>query len=181
MFRCGHVTGQMLNILKHKTCHFIPISLKMISNVKLSIFATTQDWLNIFKNSFIQIEEMDNIYHFYKVELVLIWVLQRSSKKELESKIDYITRAKTGWGLSYELTFPFTLCMVTYTIQQYRTFYGLEHAQLSRLQEVCSCWNRWSSKSWHISYIKGMLYVHKDQSVSDDKAIQTESLTWHIL
>jgi len=81
----------------------------------------------------------------------------------------------------YKLTLPFTLHMVTYTIQQYRTFYGLEHAQLSRLQEVCPCWNRWPPKSWHTLYIKGMLYTRKDQSVFSNKAIQTESFTQRVL
>lgn len=68
----------------------------MIFHAKLSIFATAKKWLDIFEKYFIQIETMDHIYHFYKPEIVLIEVLQRSSKREQVSQMAYINRAGTG-------------------------------------------------------------------------------------
>jgi len=62
--------------------------------VKLIIFETTKNWLHIFEKHFIQIEAMDYIYHLYKLELVLIEVLQRRRKEKL--RIAYVNRAGTG-------------------------------------------------------------------------------------
>jgi len=65
----------------------------MIFHVKLSIyciFATTKKVLDIFKMSLIQMKAMDHIYHFYKPEVVIIEVSQRSSKCEQVSHIAYI-------------------------------------------------------------------------------------------
>jgi len=54
---------------------------------KLSIFATPKNWLDIFKKSSIKIEAKDYIYYSIKLEIVLIEVLQWSSKREKVHKL----------------------------------------------------------------------------------------------
>jgi hypothetical protein len=49
---------------------------------KISIFPTPKNWLDILKKTLIQIEAINHIYHFYKLEIVLIQMLQRSSEQE---------------------------------------------------------------------------------------------------
>jgi hypothetical protein len=65
----------------------------MVSHGKGSFFATTKNWLNISFFFFIQTEVIDYIYCFYKSEMVLFEVLQRSSEREKVSQFAYITRA----------------------------------------------------------------------------------------
>ncbi len=59
----------------------------MVSHVKLSIFDSTKKLLDIFEKKIIQIEAMDHIYDLYKLDLVLIEVLQRSVKQEQMSHL----------------------------------------------------------------------------------------------
>jgi hypothetical protein len=73
----------------------------MVSYRKASFFATTKNWLNIFEFFFIQIKVMDYIYCFYKSEIVLLEVLQRSSEREKVSQFAYITHARSTQFLSY--------------------------------------------------------------------------------
>ena len=76
-----------VQIQKHKTA---PFHFHMSKNDilhKISIFATSKNWLDIFKKSFIRIEAMDYIYYSMKLEIVLIEVLQRSSKREKVHKL----------------------------------------------------------------------------------------------
>ena len=83
--KCGHQ--------KIKPHHFVHRHLKMIimtSHVKLCIFATTKKLLDIFKKSFIQMKAMDHIYHFYKPEVVINEVSQKSSKCKQVLHITYI-------------------------------------------------------------------------------------------
>ena len=54
---------------------------------KISVFATPKNWLDIFEKSFIKIEAMDYIYYSIKLEIVLIKVLQQSSKREKVHKL----------------------------------------------------------------------------------------------
>jgi len=73
----------------------------MVSCGKGSFFATTKNWLNISFYLFIQTEVMDYIYCFYKSEMVLFEVLQRSSEREKVSQFAYITCAGSTWFLPY--------------------------------------------------------------------------------
>jgi hypothetical protein len=60
---------------------------------KKSVLSTPQKWLNIFENSFIQIEAMEHIFYFYNPEWLLIELWLRSSQGEKLSRAAYITRA----------------------------------------------------------------------------------------
>jgi hypothetical protein len=60
---------------------------------KVRIFTSTKKRLDIFENSFKQIKAMDYIYNLFKLEIVLIDVLQRRGKRVEASQNAYITRA----------------------------------------------------------------------------------------
>jgi hypothetical protein len=97
--------GQISGHQNTKSLHFIPECLKMVSCGKGSFFATTKNWLNISFYLFIQTEVMDYIYYFYKSEMVLFEVLQRSSEREKVSQFAYITCAGSTRFLPYAMLF----------------------------------------------------------------------------
>ena len=74
-------------IQKDKTAPFHSHMSKNDISHKLSIFATPKNWLDIFKKSSIKIEAKDYIYYSIKLEIVLIEVLQWSSKREKVHKL----------------------------------------------------------------------------------------------
>ncbi len=80
---------------------------------KFGIFATTKKWLNIFEKCFTQIEAINPIYCFLKLEMILIKVLQRSSKRKQVFQIAYITHMETMQCLPYpyvRMTHTTSLC-----------------------------------------------------------------------
>jgi len=81
------VTQTNVQIQKHKPAPFHSHMSKNDISYKISIFATPKNWLDIFKKSFIKIEAMDYIYYSIKLEIVLIEVLQWSSKREKVHKL----------------------------------------------------------------------------------------------
>jgi len=98
---------QISGLKNTKLHHFVPKCLKMLFHAKLSIFATAKKVLNIFFKSFKQIKAIYHIYHFFKKNVVLIEVLQRSREREQSSQIAYITRVGSTWALPYFFIFYF--------------------------------------------------------------------------
>ena len=89
-----------------KLHHFVPKYLKLVSHAKLNIFTTAKKLLNIFENCFNQIKAIHHIYHSIKKSMDIIEMLQRSTERESESRIAYITHAGSTWALPYPDWYP---------------------------------------------------------------------------